>query len=463
MHFDLLIIGTGSGNSILTPEFADWSVGIVERGPFGGTCLNRGCVPSKMLVLPADLVVDAAQADRLGVHFDPPCVDWSAIRDRTFRRIDPIAEAGEAYRRGQPNVTVLTGDARFSGERAVTVHTANGDVAVTADRIVLAAGASPRIPDIAGLDGAPFHTSDTIMRIERIPEHLIVVGGGFIAAELGHVFSAFGSRVTVVHRGPVLLSHEDGAVAARFTEEFGRRVDLRLSTRVSAVRHAEGRFRVELDQGPDPDRREPHHLDGDALLVSTGRVPNGAALGVEAAGVNLDADGYVITDDTLLTDAPGIWALGDIRNPLQLKHLANREAKIVSHNLLHPDRAHHLDERVVPRAVFSQPEVASVGEREEDLRERGQPFRVGHRSYDGVAFGWALEDRSGFAKVLVCERTGLILGGHVIGPQAATLVHLISQAMTFDISAERMAREPIWAHPALPEVLENALLDALGS
>ncbi|MBS1839144.1 MAG: mycothione reductase [Actinobacteria bacterium] len=461
MHFDLLIIGTGSGNSILTPEHESWRVGLVERGPFGGTCLNRGCVPSKMLVLPADLVVDAAEAQRLGVHFAPPRVDWPSIRERTFGRIDPIAADGAAYRRSQPNVTVLEGDARFVEERTVAVSLRDGTrVEVGAERIVLAAGASPVVPDIEGLAGTPFHTSDTIMRIDRLPRHLIVVGGGFIASELGHVFAAYGSQVTVVHRGPLLLSHEDGDVSRRFTEEFGRRVQLRLNRAVTSVEHRDGRFRVLVSptatDASDPDEV----IEGDALLITTGRRPNGVELGVDAAGVRMDDAGYVITDDTLRTDAAGIWAMGDIRNPLQLKHLANREAKVVSHNLLHPDDPLHLDERVVPRAVFSHPEVASVGAREEDLRARSHRYLVGRRDYGDVAYGWALEDRSGFAKVLVCATTDQILGGHVIGPQAATLVHQISQAMTFGIEAHRLATEPIWAHPALPEVLENALLDA---
>lgn len=465
MHLDLLIVGTGSGNSILTPDIADWKVGIVERGPFGGTCLNRGCIPSKMLVLPADLVVEAESAARLGIRFGPPRIDWPAIRDRTFRRIDPIAAGGEAFRRSQGNVTVLTGEGRFTGDRSVTVTGSDGTTTdVTADRIVVAAGASPTIPDFPGLDGTPFHTSDTIMRLDRLPEHLIVVGGGFIAAELGHVFSAYGSKVTVVHRGPRMLSHEDGEVGRRFTEEFGRRVDVHLRTEVTDVDHRPGRFRLLLAPAPGhagPDC--PTDIEGDVLLVATGRSPNGAELGVETAGVRLDAAGYVITDDTLLTDAPGIWALGDVRNPLQLKHLANREAKVVAHNLAHPDDPVRLDERVVPRAIFSHPEVASVGEREEDLQSRGHRYLIGRRGYDDVAYGWALEDRSGFAKVLVCAETGLILGGHVIGPQSATLIHQISQAMTFDIPADRLAKEAIWAHPALPEVLENALLDAVAS
>ena len=466
-HFDLIIIGTGSGNSILTEEYESWNVAVVERATFGGTCLNAGCIPSKMFVLPADRMIEAAEAtERMGLDIDTHPADWPAIRDRVFGRIDPIAESGTEYRRGQPHVTVVQGDARFVGERKIHVRMPDGrDEELTADRIVLAAGARPRIPAIPGLEMTPYLTSDTVMRLDSLPEHLIILGGGFIAAELGHVFSGLGSQVSIVHRGDRMLRHEDPEVSTRFTEEFTKRVDCYFHATASAVHHRDGRFTVEVDQHPEPVERPGHRhcteLEGDALLVTTGRTPNGDQLEVTAAGVGLDDHGYVVTDDTLATAAPGVWALGDIRNPLQLKHLANREANVVSHNVLHPDDPVRLDERVVPHAVFSHPQVGSVGETELELRNREQLFVVGRCDYAGVAYGWALEDTSGFAKLLIDPHSRQLLGGHVIGPQAATVMQQVAQAMTFGIPADRLAREQIWCHPALPELLENALLDAV--
>jgi mycothione reductase len=458
---DLLIIGTGSGNSILTPAYEGWRVGIVERDVFGGTCLNRGCIPSKMLVVPANRIVESAEAARLGVDLALRGVDWPAIRDRVFGRIDAIASGGLDYRAGQAGVELFLGDARFTGMHTVRVGQGAGATEVVADRIVLAAGARPYLPPIPGLAGTPFHTSDTVMRVDRPPEHLVILGGGYIAAELGHVFAALGSRVSIVHRGDRLVRHEDTEVSARFTEEFGRRAYLHLNSEVRSVSYADGAFTVEVDReqpGRDPVLEVVH---GDTLLVTTGRVPNGGQLNVTATGVRLDPGGYVVTDDSLWTGVDGIYALGDIRNPHQLKHLANQEARVVSHNLLHPDDPITIHQEVVPHAIFSHPEIGSVGEREVDLDARRHPYRVGRCDYAGTAYGWALEDSGGFAKVLVCERTGLLLGGHVIGYQAATLVQQMAQAMQFGITAERLAREQIWCHPALPELLENALLDAL--
>lgn len=462
---DLLLIGSGSGNTIPRRGMEGWRIGLVERGVFGGTCLNVGCIPSKMLVLAADRVVDAEEADRLGVS-SSVVADWAAVRDRTFGRVDAASRSGLAYREGQDNVELLLGDARFTGPRTLRVRGSDGDTEVSAERVVIAAGARPSVPDIPGLARSPFHTSDTIMRIERVPEHLIILGGGFVAAELGHVFAALGSRVSVVHRGDRMLRHEDAEVSARFTEEFCRRVYLHLNTEVSSVSHSDGEFTLELDcahvghEVPDAGRRAAS-LVGDALLVGTGRTPNGAQLDATAGGVRLDDGGYVVTDETLATHAPGTWALGDVRNPLQLKHVANHEAQVVAHNLLDPDDPVRIDERFVPHAIFTHPQVATVGLREIDLRVARRPYLVGRRDYAGVAYGWGLEDTSGFAKVLVDPGTLQLLGAHFIGPQAATLVQQATQAMQFGVPADRLAREQLWCHPALPEVFENALLDAL--
>lgn len=454
---DLLIIGSGSGNTILSPEFDGWSVALAERSRFGGTCLNAGCIPSKMLVLPADRVVEAEQAAALGVRFDRPSVDWDALRTRVLGRIDPIAVAGLDYREHQDHVRVLHGSARFLDRDVVEVDGAR----VRARQVVLAAGARPFLPPVDGLLDVPFHTTDTIMRVERLPEHLLVVGGGFVAAELGHVFAAFGTRVSVVHRGGRLLRHEDHDVSVRFTELFRRRVDLHLDTEVTAARHVAGEVTLTLrSDGPDgPLERE---ISGDALLVCTGRVPNADQLGLEHTDVRRTPAGYVVTDDTLATDQRGVWAIGDLRNPRQLKHVANHEAAVVAHNLLHPEAPRSVDERAVPHAVFSDPQIGSVGAREEDLRAAGVDHRVGRRDYGGVAYGWALDDDTSFAKVLVDAHTDLILGAHVIGPQAATLVQQFVTAMRFDIPAGSFARDQLWCHPALSEVVENAVLDASG-
>jgi mycothione reductase len=453
-HHDLLIIGTGSGNSIIGPEHDDLDIAIVERDRFGGTCLLRGCIPSKMYVYAADLAELARSGPRLGVDTRMHGVDWKAIRDRVFERIDAISDGGEAYRESLDNVTVYRGDARFIGERRVVV----GDEVITADQIVLAAGARPMIPDVPGLADVGFHTSDTIMRIDELPEHLLVVGGGYIAAELAHVFGALGSRVTIVARGDTLLRAEDDDIRMRFTECTRRRFDVLCSTQVLAAREgglATGNRSIELDVSVDGDHRT---IEGDMLLIATGRIPNGDELQVEAAGVALDTLGYVVTDEHLRTTAPGVWALGDICNPDMLKHAANADARVVAHNLVHPEALRAIDRRFMPHAVFGYPQVASVGATERELLHAEVPIRVAVQQYGSTAYGWAMEDEHGLCKVIAHAETRQVLGAHIVGAQASTLIQQLIQGMRFGLTVDQMAREQYYIHPALTEVVEQALL-----
>jgi mycothione reductase len=450
-HVDLAVIGTGSGNSVVDAAFEDWQVAILEKGTFGGTCLNVGCIPTKMFVYPADLAHDAAHGDRLGVETRFERARWPEVRDRIFGRIDPISESGRKWRAsGRPNVRLYEGHARFVD--AHTLDTGTGET-ITADQVVIATGSRPVLPEVPGLDTVPFVTSDTVMRIDTLPRRLLVLGGGFVAAELAHVFSAFGREVTVVNRSGRLLREEDAEVSRKFTELAQRRWDVRLDTQVAQLeQHGDG-VRAHLDDGS--------LVEADLLLVATGRRANSDQLDLDRAGVEVDDRGLVVVDRHQRTTAPGIWALGDVSNRYQLKHVSNREARAVRHNLLHPDDLVEADHRHVPSAVFSNPQVASVGLTEEQALATGRPFVVGRRDYGDTAYGWAMEDTTGFAKVLVDPVTGLVLGAHVLGAQAATLIQPLISAMTFGQTAQEVARGQYWIHPALVEVVENALLDAV--
>ncbi len=446
--FDLIIVGSGSGNSI--PSYLDdWRIAIVERDVFGGTCLNRGCIPSKMFVYPADVAVASATSGKLGIDTQFNGADWSAIRDRVFGRIDPIAEGGREYRAtGTPNVTLIEGTADFVDAHTLDVEGRR----VTAPNILLAAGARPVVPPISGLMETGFHTSDSIMRLPELPKRLGIIGGGFIAVEMGHVFSALGSHVTIFNRSNTLLREFDHDISARFTEVFGERVDLMLGHVPTKVERVADGIRITCAVG---------ETVVDELLVATGREPNSDLLNVDAAGLACHHHGTVAVDDTMATNVPGIWAIGDLANNYQLKHLANAEAAVAFWNIAHPDDIRHQSYKAVPSAVFSSPQVATVGLTEQDAEQQGRTFRVGRRDYAGTAYGWAMVDETGFAKVLVDDVTGLIIGAHVIGPQASSIIQPLVQAMQFDQRADDVARQVFYIHPALTEVIENALLDAL--
>jgi mycothione reductase len=446
--FDLIIVGSGSGNAI--PAYLDgWRIAIVERDVFGGTCLNRGCIPSKMFVYPADVAVAAGSSSKLGIDTRSNHAGWGAPRDRVFGRIDPIAEGGREYRaNGSEHITLIEGTADFVDERTLDVEGRR----ITAPHILLAAGARPVVPPITGLMETGFHTSDSIMRLPELPKRLGIIGGGFIAVEMGHVFSGLGSHVTVFNRSNTLLREFDRDISARFTEAFGQRVELLLGHVPTRVERVADGIKITCAVG---------ETVVDEVLVATGREPNSDLLNVDAAGLVCHHHGTVAVDDTMATNVPGIWAVGDLANNYQLKHLANAEAAVAFWNIAHPDDIRRVSYKAVPSAVFSNPQVATVGLTEQEAEKQGRRYRVGQRDYAGTAYGWAMADDTGFAKVLVDDDTGLIIGAHVIGPQASSIIQPLVQAMQFDQPAEEVARQVFYIHPALTEVVENALLAAL--
>ena len=446
--YDLIVIGAGSGNMLFTPQLAELKAAIIEPDRFGGTCLNRGCIPSKMLVVAADAACAVSEASRLGVHARLERVDWPSIRDRVFGRIDPLHERAVAYRR-KSGVDVYTEPARFTAPRRLLV----GDQVISGEQIVVAAGSRPAIPDIPGLDGVEFHTSDTIMRIDAVPRSMVIVGGGFIAAEMGHVFASFGAAVSIVQRAPRLLMGEDEDISGRFTELAADRFDVHLDSTVSSVARSVAGVAVSVD---GPGGRAV--LDAEVLLVATGRRPNTDLLDAAAGRLALDPHGHVITDDAYRTTAPGVWALGDAANHFQLKHMANAETRVVAHNLTHPSDLRHLPARLAPHAVFSEPQVAGVGLTEAQAIERQLDHVVATRRYADTAYGWALEDTTSFVKLIADRRTRLLLGAHIIGPQAATLLQPLLQGMMLGQSVDQLGRDVLYVHPALTEVVEQALL-----
>ncbi|QFZ22703.1 mycothione reductase [Saccharothrix syringae] len=451
-HFDLVIIGSGSGNSIADERFSGWKIAIVEKGVFGGTCLNVGCIPTKMFVHTADVAAAPASGARLGVDAHLDGVRWTDVRDRIFGRIDPISEGGRRWRAEEnANVTVFASTARFVGPK--TLDTGTGET-ITADRFVLAAGSRPVVPDVADLASVGYHTSDTIMRLDALPPRMTILGSGFVAAEFAHVFSSFGVAVTVVGRSDLLLRHEDREIATRFTRIASEKWDVRLRRKAVRAERVDGVVRLHLE-GPSGEE----HVDAEELLVAVGRTPNSDLLDLPATGVALHADGRVVVDGHQRTSVEGIYALGDVSSEHQLKHVANHEARVVQHNLLHPDEPIASDHRFVPSAVFSSPQVASVGLTEEQAAERGVRYVAASQAYASIAYGWAMEDSTGFAKVLADPEDGRILGAHVIGPQAPTVIQPLIQAMSFGLDAKSMARGQYWIHPAMPEVVENALLN----
>jgi mycothione reductase len=447
-HYDLVIVGAGTGNTLHMRDFAGWRIAVVEADLFGGTCLNRGCIPSKMLVHTADVAATVRDAGRFGIRAELTGADWPAIRSRVFSRIDPLPDLAARHRRAD-GVDVYLDAARFVAPKVLQV----GDDELRADHFVLATGSRPDIPPLPGLDQVPYLTSNTVMRLDALPASMAILGGGYVAAEIGHIFGSLGTAVTIIQRGDRLLARHDADVSARFTDLYRERFDLRLNSVATRASTTEKGVGLDLTTPTGP-----QHVEAEVLLVAAGRKPNSDTLDTAAGGIELDVHGHVRTDETLQTRVPGVWALGDLANHFQLKHMANAEARIVWHNIVHPDSPRAATFPVVPAAVFADPQVASAGATEEILRGEGRPYLAAIRPYGDAAFGWALEDTTSFVKVLADPDTRLLLGAHIIGPDAATLIQPLVQAMCLGNTVDQVARGVLYIHPALTEVIEQALL-----
>ncbi|GAA1142818.1 mycothione reductase [Nesterenkonia lutea] len=467
-NYDLSIIGSGSGNSLITSFWDDKRVVLADKGSggtgaFGGTCLNVGCIPTKMFVRPAAVARGPEEAARLNVTQQTTAVDWPAMRDRIFSRIDAISSGGRQYREELEHVDLVAEKVALTGDfsEAPFAFVSESGVRAEADRMVIAAGSRPQLPQVPGMDLPGVHTSDTIMRIEERPERILVLGGGYIACEFAGVFSAFGTEVIQVNRSQGLMSALDADISAAYSVQAEQNWTVHYERTVTSVTEREGGLRVELVTS---DGRVEDH-DVDLVLVAIGRTPNTDLVGAAEVGLDLHPDGRLAVDEyqrVLRQGQPveGLYALGDISSPAMLKHVANQEARVVAHNLEHPDRMRPSRHEAIPSAIFSFPEIAQVGLTQAQAADAvgAENLTTKIQKYGDTAYGWAMEDGHGIFKVIADRRSGRILGAHVLGYQASNLIQPVIQAMSFGVDAYTAARGQYWIHPALMEVTENALL-----
>jgi dihydrolipoamide dehydrogenase len=446
-QFDLIVIGAGSGLRISSAAAeAGWKVAVIDEGPFGGTCLNRGCIPSKAFIHVADVMQDIRRASDYGIKAKATAVDWPRIVKRIMGEIDGDAKSIEQGNKATKNITVFKTRGVFVGPKQVKV----GKQIITAPRIVIAAGTRPSIPSMQGLDKVGYLTSDDIFRLKKLPKSMIFIGGGYIACELAHMFDTLGTKVTVIQRSGVLLGREDREVATRFTEVFTRNVDVRLNATTNRVFKKGKLFAIEIQQG-----KKKQVVSAETLVVATGRKPNTDVLDVAKTGIAVDKNGYLQVDEFMRTEVDGIWAIGDIAGKWMFKHSANLEADVCAHNLL--GTLVRADYTAMPHAIFSSPQLAGVGMTEEELVEKGIRFIKGSYDYKDTGYGMALMEEDGFAKVLVDPRTRRILGCHIVGPYASMIIHEVIVAMKAGMTADALAGT-IHIHPALNEVVQRALL-----
>ena len=448
--FDVLVIGGGTANNVAAAAAdAGLETALVEPGPLGGTCLNRGCNPSKMLIQAANAVTDVREAGRFHVDATLEGVDHAAVVDEMDDLLGGIAaEMGSRYRE-KPNLTLFEEYTAFVGERAVEL----GGETVTGEKVVVAAGSRPLVPPIDGLEDVDYLTSQEALYLRETPESLVILGGGYIAVELGYFFDAMGTDVTIVEMVDSLVHREDGDVAAAFTDVASERHEVYTGYRVTAVEEAAGGYAVHAET----DAGEETTVEGSEVLVALGRRPNSDTLDLEAAGIEVDDRGFVETDEQLRTTAENVWAQGDIAGNALFKHSGDYETRHTVANVVHGE-SRAIDLTAMPHTIFTEPQIAGVGATEEELDEQGAEYVVGRAEYADSAMGRAKKLEEGFVKVLAAP-DGEILGAHAIGYEASTLLHEAVLAMRTGATVEDVAGT-IHAHPTLSKVVEAAFRDA---
>jgi len=448
--FDVLVIGAGSGMIVASNAVANGlKTAVVESGPMGGTCVNRGCIPSKMLIYPADVVAIIQEAESINVNATINSIDFEKImkRMRSFVTDDSQrqAEAVEAT----PNLTWFKDVGEFISNYTMKV----GDHVIKADRIFIVSGARPGIPPIKGIDNVDYLTSDTVLELKKPPKSMVIIGGGYIAAEYGHFFSSIGSDVTIVQRNVRLLPEEEPEISELLKEEMEKRMKIFTNYDAIEVKEKNGFKTVTARNRENGNLKE---FSAEALLIAAGRFPNSDLLKPEKTGVELDENGYVKVNEYLETQKKNVWAFGDAIGKQMFKHVANYEAEIAWHNAVHEHKV-KVDYSAAPHAVFTHPQIASVGLKEAEAKQKGYKILVGKAYYKDTALGVAMGEPKGFVKVIVEERTGKILGGHIIGPFASILIQEIINAMVSGDKTFFPIIRGMHIHPAMPEVVQDAL------
>ncbi|MCQ8892392.1 MAG: dihydrolipoyl dehydrogenase [Candidatus Methanosuratincola sp.] len=448
--FDLIVIGSGSGLDVaVAAANRGLRVAIVEKGPLGGTCLNRGCIPSKMLIHSADLVEEIRGAGRFGIKVKGYEVDYTAIVDRVTSDVDSESKSIENALMSSENPVLFKGLGKFTGRKIIEV---NGEE-ITAEKILIAAGARPKIPEIEGLRESGFITSDDALRLREQPKTLAIIGGGYIAAELAHFFGSLGTEVYIIHRKELLINSEDEEVARAFTGIASKKFRVFTSSEPVSVRREGGTYEIAVK---DLKTSSIVTVSSDQLLVAAGRVPNSDLLDLEKTGVLVDPRGYIKVNEYLETNVPGIYALGDIIGKYQFKHAANLEAEYALQNMLFPEEKLPVDYTAMPHAIFTSPQIASVGSTEQELRSKGVEYIAAKWRYIDSGMGKAIEDHDGFVKFLYDKKTLKILGCHIIGTDAATMIHEVIVAMKSGKGDAFSILDAVHIHPALSEVVQRA-------
>jgi pyruvate/2-oxoglutarate dehydrogenase complex dihydrolipoamide dehydrogenase (E3) component len=443
MRFDAIVIGSGQGGNPMSYALADhgWTVALIEKTHLGGTCINTGCTPTKTMVASAQVAHYARNASRWGVIAGNVRADLPAIVARKDAVVHRFRSSHEKEVEQRPNIHLYRGHARFLATRKLQV----GDDVIEGERIFINVGARPDPPSVEGLESAGYLTNETLMELQQLPEHLIVLGGGYVGLEFGQMFRRFGSRVTVIHRGEQLLAREDADIAQELQKALAADgVEFRLNSNAIKVEKQQGRVVVTIAAGARTEA-----IAGTHILAATGRRPNTDDLGLDEAGIATDSHGYVIVNGRLETSVPGVWALGDVKGGPAFTHISYNDYQIAYANII-DGKSLTIENRYLPYSLFTDPQLGRVGMTEKEARASGRKLKIGAFPMANVARAIERDETAGLMKVIVDAETDRILGAAILGIEGGELVQILG-AMILANAPYTVLKGAVYIHPTLAE------------
>lgn len=443
MQYDAIVIGSGQAGNPLAYSLADkgWKVALIEKAHLGGTCINTGCSPTKTMVHRAQVAHYARHASRWGVRASDVSVDLAKVVAQKNQIVESFRAGVQRRVDSRPNLRLYRGQARFTGAHQLTV----GEDTLESERTFINTGTRPAIPPIEGIEGAGYLTNASLMDVTELPDHLIVLGGGYIGLEFGQMFRRFGGRVTIVHQSGQILPREDAEVAQELQKTLeSEGVQFLLNRQTTRVKKRNGAVVLTL-QGSDG----PPTVSGSHLLVATGRKPNTSDLGLEAAGVETDRNGFIKVNSRLETNVPGVWALGDVKGGPAFTHISYNDFQIVYANLVKGKNL-TIDHRIVPYSVFTDPQLGGVGMTEKEARAKGYKLKIGKIPMSYVARALERDETAGMMKIVVDASNDRILGASILATEGGELVQILGTVMLAGLPYT-LLKGAVYIHPTLAE------------
>ncbi|WP_293312693.1 mercuric reductase [Pedobacter sp. UBA5917] len=454
-HYDAIIIGAGQAGTPLAKKLAEAGkkTAIIEKRLVGGTCINDGCTPTKAMVASARAVYQAKKAVELGVEIGSVKINFKKIKQRKDDIVKQFRESSEKGINNTKGLQLIFGTAKFSGEKELTIAlNGGGEEKVTADLIFINTGAKTAIPDIKGLNEIDYLTSTTILELDEVPEHLVVIGGNYIGLEFGQMFNRFGSKITIMEKSSSIIAKEDPDISSALTEILtDEKIEIITHVKVDKITKDKNQLQIAIESG-----KTKKNITASHLLIAAGRIPQTADLGLEKCGVKLDDKGHILVNEKLETNIKGIYALGDVKGGPAFTHIAYNDYTIVYRNLIE-GTDYSINDRPVPYCMFTDPQLGRIGISEKEAKEQNLNYEVAVLPMGYVARGIETNETLGLMKAVVDTDTKKILGAAILASEGGEIMSVLQMAMEGGITYDRI-RYCVFAHPTYTESLNNLFM-----